>query len=153
MFDGWTATSITGAGLSSESFYGSSYMDATQNASASGRSILFGFYQAPAGSQCSISRSIYLYANYIYTLSFYIGTRTGQYYNSNQYFRGTVTNASNNSTPNPIFNITGMISAETLKTYTFTVPTNANYTLSLISGSDVIISGSSMYILRKVSIF
>jgi len=151
IFDGWTANSVANTStFSSSTFYGSSFMDATPSASASGRSIVFqlGSGTGPLG----ISRSIYLYANYTYTLTFYIGTRTGGYYNSNNYFRGTVTNASNNSTPNPIFNITGMISTETKKTYTFTVPTSSNYTFSFISGSDVSVIDSA-YILRNVSIF
>jgi len=150
IFDGWTANSVANTAIySSSTFYGSSFMDATQSASASGRSILFQLQRGtgPLG----ISRSIYLYANYTYTLTFYIGTRTGTYYNSNNYFRGTVTNSTSNSTPNPIFNITGMISTETLKTYTFTVPTSSDYTFAFISGSAVSITDSA-YILRNVNI-
>ena len=150
IFDGWTATVPTNTTLySGSNFYGTTHMDPTQSPSASGRNLNFTIHTGAL--QLSISRSIYLYANYTYTLSFFIGTRTGQYYNSNNYFKGTVTNGTSNSTPNPIFNITGMISTETKKTYTFTVPTSSNYTFSFISGSDVSVADTT-YILRNVSI-
>jgi len=157
-FSGWTATLIENAILVFQDTYGLNFQDATPSASASGRCLCIRLGISPSNldtyftGSLSISRSIYLFAKYTYTLTFFIGTRTGVYYNSNNYFRGTVTNASNNSTPNPIFNINGMISTETLKTYTFTVPTSSNYTFSFISGSDVSIKDST-YILRNISIF
>ena len=151
VFNGWTVNSTNSNIVSSYiDFYGTSYADPTKSFSASGRNINFTIASGTAG-QFGISRSIYLDTNTTYALSFFIGTRTGQYYNNNHYFRGTITNGTSNSTPNPIFNITGMIPTETKKIYTFTVPTSSTYTFSFISGSNVNVADST-YILRNVSL-
>ena len=154
---GWTVNNTgTYAVISSNTFFGTSYMDPTPSASASGRCILFVIGTAAGANTtntCSIYTNQYLYAGYTYTLSFFYSTRTiTNYYDTNHYLKVTVNNGTTNSTPNPICNINGLTSTETKKTFTFTVPSNGNYVFNFYSYGITSTIVDSTIIVRNITI-
>lgn len=148
-FSGWTPAKTGDTSLYSHPTYGSGYLDPRQNENASGRCVIF--LKNGTNGIANLSRTNYLLSGYTYTLSFYYGTRQSGYYETGHYIEVTITNQTNNSTPNPICNVTGSQTTETLQVFTFTVPTSGNYIMKFAAGSLNAVTDSSI-IIRNIQI-